>query len=343
MEFSDPLVSIITPTYNHESFISECIQSVIKQTYSNWEMIVVDDGSKDKTRSIVETLAKNEKRIRLIHQENLGIMKLSESYNKALSMAQGKYIAILEGDDYWEDDKLKVQVDVMEAHDDVIFSFGKAYSRIGFSKDIIQIQPEHIEKNYRFYFNEPPGAIFNVVFHDFLPPLTYMIRKEALMKINGFIQVLPFPAVDLSTFLELSKHGKFYFHDKILGTWRQHPTQTTKMSSINIVLGSDKIIRQHYSNLSIEEKSALVFSEKDIDRSLKNRMVIAYSRMGRFKLILKDFKGARKDYIKALRLNGFTSPVWKLRALTGFVLSLFKRDVEGVASLLGKKSFKKKR
>jgi len=270
-------------------------------------------------------------------------MKLSESYNKALSIAQGKYIAILEGDDYWEPDKLKVQVDVMEAHNDVIFSWGKAYSRIGFNEEVIKIHPEHIEKNYRYYFNEPPGAIFNVVFDDFLPPLTYMIRKDAMLKINGFIQVIPFPAVDLSTFLELSKHGKFFFLDKVLGTWRQHPAQTTKMSSIDIVLGSDRIIRQHYSDLSIKGRSSVAFSEKDIDRSLKNRMIIAYARMGRFKLIKKDFKGARKDYINALRLNGFANPVWKLRALTGCVMSFFKNDVEGIASLLGKKSYKKNR
>jgi GT2 family glycosyltransferase len=340
MQSSYPLVSIITPTYNHESYISECIKSVIRQSYSNWEMIVVDDGSKDNTRSIIETFIKDDKRIKLIHQDNLGIMKLSESYNKALSMAQGKYIAILEGDDYWEKDKLKVQVDVMETHDDVIFSFGKACARIGFSQDIIKIHPEHFVKNNRFYFNEPPGAIFNVVFDDFLPPLTYMIRKDALLKINGFIQIQPFPAVDLSTFLELSKHGKFYFINEVLGTWRQHPSQTTKMSSIDIVLGSEKIVRQHYRDLSMGQKAALAFNEKLIDKSLKKRMVIAYARMGRFKLIQKDFKGARQDYVKAIYLNGFTNPVWKLRALTGFVLSLFNRDVERIASLLGRKSFK---
>jgi glycosyltransferase involved in cell wall biosynthesis len=92
-----PLVSIITPTYNHQDYIAECIDSVIHQSYSNWEMIIIDDGSSDNTLSIARLFEKKNNRIKVYTQENIGIFRLAETYNKALGMAKGEYIAILEG------------------------------------------------------------------------------------------------------------------------------------------------------------------------------------------------------------------------------------------------------
>ena len=76
------LVSIITPTFNHERFIGTCIENVLKQTFQNWEMIIIDDGSTDKTE--YEVTKYTDDRIRYVKQENVGIWKLSETYNKAL-------------------------------------------------------------------------------------------------------------------------------------------------------------------------------------------------------------------------------------------------------------------
>ncbi len=89
---TQPLVSIITPTYNHEKFIGTCIESVLKQTYQNWEMIIIDDGSTDKTGFIVAKY--NDNRIRYVKQENVGIWKLKGTYNKALNMSSGNLIAL---------------------------------------------------------------------------------------------------------------------------------------------------------------------------------------------------------------------------------------------------------
>ncbi len=105
---NNPLVSIITPTYNHEKFIGTCIESVLKQTYQNWEMIIIDDGSTDKTGVVVAKY--DDDRIKYVKQENLGIWKLSETYNKALDMSMGDLVAILEGDDAWPNFKLEEQV-----------------------------------------------------------------------------------------------------------------------------------------------------------------------------------------------------------------------------------------
>jgi len=107
---SSPLVSIISPTYNHEKYIAECILSAQSQTYTYWEMLVVDDGSTDLTLSIARSFAEKDPRIRVFTQKNVGIFRLAETYNFALSQANGKYIAVLEGDDVWLPEKLALQV-----------------------------------------------------------------------------------------------------------------------------------------------------------------------------------------------------------------------------------------
>ena len=84
---SAPLVSIITPTYNHEKYIGDCIRSVQDQTYTNWEMIIVDDGSTDRTFTIAQTSADSHDRIKLCTQKNLGIFRLGETYNFALALS----------------------------------------------------------------------------------------------------------------------------------------------------------------------------------------------------------------------------------------------------------------
>jgi len=102
------LVSIITPTYNHENFIGKCIESVLAQTYQHWEQIIVDDGSDDDTK---QTIAKyHDKRIKYIKQENKGIWRLNETYNTALKHSNGEIISILEGYDFWPPDKLEKQL-----------------------------------------------------------------------------------------------------------------------------------------------------------------------------------------------------------------------------------------
>jgi teichuronic acid biosynthesis glycosyltransferase TuaG len=102
------LVSIITPSYNSEKFISETIASVQNQTYSNWEMIIVDDCSSDKTVEIIQNFMDDDSRIHFIKlnkNSGTGIAR-----NTALKMANGRYIAFLDSDDLWQKDKLTKQL-----------------------------------------------------------------------------------------------------------------------------------------------------------------------------------------------------------------------------------------
>lgn len=337
---SSPLVSIITPTYNHEKYIGACIESVLRQTYTNWELIIVNDGSTDRTAEIVREYAARDPRIKQFDQENAGIFRLAENYNFALQKAQGQYIAVLEGDDVWVPGKLALQVPLMVADEEIVLCWGRATSVIEEVGNVHENHPRNAKKNGVYYNNQPAGSIFNIIFDDFLPPLTFLIRRNFLEKIGGFIQTHSFPAVDLPTVLALSKLGKFHFVDAVLGSWRLHASQTTKSNSVNIVLGSSKIVREHFRNLDPQTRKSIRYDERFIDHFYNKLIVIGYARSGRFKLIKKDFKGARKDYIQAMFFNGLAAPGWKLRALTGYLLSFFRTDVEGLARMLGKKSYR---
>lgn len=95
-----PLVTVITPAYNAEAFIKETIDSVQAQSVSSWEMIVIDDGSTDRTQEIVTEYAQMDARIRLIvNESNMGVAR---TRNRGLELFQGKYVAFLDSDDYWE-------------------------------------------------------------------------------------------------------------------------------------------------------------------------------------------------------------------------------------------------
>ena len=105
------LVSIITPSYNSSQFIKECVSSVLRQTYRNWELIIVDDCSRDNSRNIIRDLAKKDTRINTVFlQKNVGA---AEARNIAIRKARGKYIAFLDSDDIWLENKLKKQIKFM--------------------------------------------------------------------------------------------------------------------------------------------------------------------------------------------------------------------------------------
>lgn len=108
----EPLVSIVMPAYNASKFISESIESVLHQTYKNWELIIVNDCSKDNTEEVIKFYSNKDSRIKYYKQKtNLGV---SEARNKAIIEAQGKYIAFLDSDDLWKEKKLEEQITFME-------------------------------------------------------------------------------------------------------------------------------------------------------------------------------------------------------------------------------------
>jgi len=106
---SKPTISIITPCYNSENFLDEMISSVISQTYKDWELIIVDDYSNDKSALVIEKYLLIENRIKLIKFENK--MGPAIARNKAIEVARGRYITFLDSDDYWEINFLKYSIE----------------------------------------------------------------------------------------------------------------------------------------------------------------------------------------------------------------------------------------
>lgn len=114
MEYRENLVSIITPVYNGEAYIKETIESVQGQTYTQWEMILIDDGSLDHTGEIIRDMAAKDSRLRYYKNErNLGV---ADSRNRAIELAEGRYVAFLDSDDLWKSNKLKRQLEFMKEH-----------------------------------------------------------------------------------------------------------------------------------------------------------------------------------------------------------------------------------
>lgn len=108
----DGLVSIIMPAYNAEKYISESIESVLAQTYKNWELIIVDDCSSDNTRKIINDYIQKDSRIKFIMlAKNSGA---AVARNTAIENAKGRYIAFLDSDDLWKKEKLEKQLDFMQ-------------------------------------------------------------------------------------------------------------------------------------------------------------------------------------------------------------------------------------
>ena len=135
---SNQLVSIITPVYNAKDEILECINSVLSQSYINWELIIVDDCSIDNTVNILKKLAKNDSRIKLIQLENnLGA---GFARNIGIKKASGRYIAFLDSDDYWSNDKLEKQITLMQQNN-YPFTYTQYYefeSKTGNLKTIVK-------------------------------------------------------------------------------------------------------------------------------------------------------------------------------------------------------------
>ena len=108
---SNELVSIITPCYNGAKYISETIDSVLCQTYTDWEMIIINDGSKDNSAEVISTYVERDSRIKLINQKNGGS---ANARNHGIRVANGRYIALLDADDIWENNFLEEQLRFMK-------------------------------------------------------------------------------------------------------------------------------------------------------------------------------------------------------------------------------------
>ncbi len=119
------LVSIVMPAYNCEKHVVHAINSVLAQTYQNWELLVLDDGSKDNTQHIIEVFCKNDNRIKALpNEKNMGV---STTRNRGIEHASGEWIAFLDSDDMWDPEKLQKQFQIIEKESAEFIFTGASY------------------------------------------------------------------------------------------------------------------------------------------------------------------------------------------------------------------------
>ncbi|MCJ7617719.1 MAG: glycosyltransferase [Desulfobacterales bacterium] len=325
-----PLVSIITATYNHERFIGQCIDSVLSQTYPYWEQIVIDDGSSDRTGDIVSQY--KDSRIKYIRQDNQGIWKLGETYNRALQLSQGELIAVLEGDDFWPSDKLERQIPCFEdSH--VVLSWGRE-AVTDINGNIISVYPKDI-KGYRNI--DKIKTLKKLLLHNFIAASTAICRRDALSSIGGFRQPENTPFVDHPTWLELSLLGEFSAVDAVLGYWRRHSQQTSSIMILEMHTSMIEYSLVFFQRLPPELRDSIGFSVHDFEFVRQRRFANAFLDIGRADLIDARWKEAQNNFLKALVKGSFSI---KARALLGLFCSCCRLDMEWAAILLRRPSLK---
>lgn len=238
-ELSGPVpgrVSIIMPAYNGQKYIAESIYSVIAQTYQNWELIVVDDGSVDRTAEIVRCLQISDRRIHYIYQSN---GKQAKARNTGIRHSNGEFIAFLDQDDLWVEQKLEKQIEVLaEADIDVVFSDGFC-----FLGDDVFYEANRFSTLTGKYDGDSFFRLSFII--NRIPVLSAMVRRKSLVRVGMFEEDPQYQNCDdYDLWLRLADAGaNFFGMSDYLVRYRLHPDQA-----------STNIIQTFKAEISILEK-----------------------------------------------------------------------------------------
>lgn len=214
---SKPVVSVIIPTYNCEAYIAETVDSVLGQTFGNLEIIVIDDGSTDRTREIVASYGPL---VRLITQANSGVCA---ARNRGIREAAGRYLCLMDHDDYWFADKLALQVQEMERQPQVglvystfVFWYPDAEGRFPDPGSYRTVpEPSGVDEAFS-------GWIYHLLLLDcWVLTSSALIRAEVFEKCGGFDESLPY-SEDWDLWLRISREYPFAKLKKTLTLYRQH-------------------------------------------------------------------------------------------------------------------------
>lgn len=229
------LVSVIIPSYNHEKFVCDSIQSVINQSYQNIELIVIDDGSTDssveKIQELVPRCEKRFTRFEFRHRPNKG---LSATLNEALKWAQGEYFSSLASDDIILEDKIKIQSEFLKQNKNCIAVFG-GISVIDHDSNQVK---NRIKKRKNYTFEQ-----ILLLEHE-LPATTQLIRSNALKKIGGYDAEVKIE--DWYMWLLLAQEGELCYLPVLFAKYRLHDNNMHKQTSL--MHDSRMMILNEYQN-----------------------------------------------------------------------------------------------
>ncbi|MBW4510593.1 MAG: glycosyltransferase [Scytonematopsis contorta HA4267-MV1] len=256
-----PKISVIVPAYNAELTIRETIESVQKQTFSDWELIVVNDGSCDRTLEVVRSI--DDERLKVFDYEQGGV---SVARNRGISQASGEYIAFLDADDLWASDKLELQLEALQKNPEA----GVAYSWIYFIDE--EGKPAYAGSRILYEGNVYADLLLTNFLQSASNPL---ITKQALVSVGGFDPNIRL-GEDWEFYLRLAAKWQYVVVQKYQFFYRQHSNSSSnspsKVKEMNIV-GSNMLERffrlapkelQYLKNHSLS-----IFNVYCVDKSLK--------------------------------------------------------------------------
>lgn len=236
-------ISVVTSVYNCEKYIAETIQSVQGQTYTDWEFIIIDDCSKDKSAEIIKSF--DDSRIRFFQNEtNRG---QCNNLNFAISKAKGEYIARLDHDDICYPDRFEKQLNYMEEHPDVVLC--------GTWLDFLH-EGEKQQKECPKIFGTKEMEFSHTFFNYCMPHSSFMIRKSAMTENNIWYENYLY-AEDYHLLLDLLLIGKIDFLHESLIAYRIFPEQCTQVYS-------DELKAREIRELKTDYLSKIDFAQKEI-------------------------------------------------------------------------------
>ena len=304
---STPLVSVITPVYNREKYLVRCIESILEQTYSNFEFLIIDDKSSDNTLEIIKNYQLIDSRIKILENDkNLGA---TLSFNRGLDICQGKYLARMDSDDISLSDRLEKQVEIFESWGDL--------EVLGAGAILIDHNENEIgRRQFPSDFNKIKNILKTGV-PVFDPSV--MMRTSTLKEINGFDNRLA-PADDYHLWLTLFKKKKIISNiDNYLIKYRLHDLNLSKVASREQLRKTFLALKIYNSNFSTDE----FFNQKNsLDLTSFEELMIRY---------WNGSETSSEGSIKILK-EYFNSKEYKLKKNELKILTLLK-------GLLKKKSF----
>ena len=265
-----PLVSVVILTYNRAGMLKEAIESVVAQTYQDWELLIFDDGSTDETEVLVKRCQKEEPRIVYARQPHAGLPGVAVLRNRTLREARGSFIAFLDDDDKWLPEKLTTQLPYLEQHPQLGFVYA----------------PVHVmDEKGRYQKTRPvfPSSSYADLFEGcFIQLSSVVARKEILIVLGGFDGTLE-SSRDYDLWLRMARRYPFAAIDEPLGWYRFHPS--------NI---SSNLERRHRMHLEILGRVPIE-PERGITRERKRRrLAVEAYRLAR---LYKE----RRQYLQAAR------------------------------------------
>lgn len=248
-------VSIIMPAYNAENFISESIESVIGQTYANWELIIVDDGSTDNTRNVVHRYINRDTRIHYFFQENA---RQAKARNTGIKNSKGDIIAFLDADDLWLPQKLELSLkEFYNGEQDVLFTDAYIFNNSTQLSDYENLPNINIVAK-TYHGDEGLNAF---LYENRIPILTAIVTRESILNVNCFREENKGGTEDYELWLNLLANNHIIRGtDLKLSLYRIHSNSTTATNNmdINVIKMFSRFFTE-YPNLKSKYKKQIVY------------------------------------------------------------------------------------